>query len=61
MKYLIEELRHHLWRTIAVITGYIIAALSIMLVLSVTRMNEKDSSGIIKGTGTPFIVYILIT
>ncbi len=58
MKYLIKELRHHLWRTVAGISGYVIAALFILLVLSVTRTNEKDSFGILKGTGTHFIVYI---
>lgn len=58
MNYLIKELRRHLWRTVASISGYIIAALFILLVLSVTRTNEKDSFGILKGTGTHFIVYI---
>jgi putative ABC transport system permease protein len=58
MKYLINELRRHLWRTIASISGYIIATLFILLVLSVTRANEKESFGILKGTGTHFIVYI---
>lgn len=58
MNYLIKELRRHSWRTVASISGYIIAALFILLVLSVTRSNEKDSFGILKGTGTHFIVYI---
>ena len=47
-----------MWRTFASVTGYIIAALFILLVISVTRTNEKDSFGILKGTGTHFIVYI---
>lgn len=55
MNYLIKELRRHLWRTIASISGYIIAALFTLLVLSVTGTNEKDSFGILKGTGTHFI------
>ena len=58
MNYLIKGLRRHLWRTVASISGYIIAALFILLVLSVTRTNEKDSFGILKGTGTHFIVFI---
>ena len=58
MKYLIKELRRHLWRTVASISGYVIAALFILLVLSVTRSTDKDSFGILKGTGTHFIVYI---
>ena len=58
MNYLIKELRRHRGRTIAGISGYAIATLFIMLVLSVTRSNEKDSVGILKGTGTHFIVYI---
>jgi putative ABC transport system permease protein len=58
MNYVIKELRRHLWRTIAGISGYIIASLFILLILSVTRTNEKDSFRILKGTGTHFIVYI---
>jgi putative ABC transport system permease protein len=58
MRYIIKELRRHSWRTLASISGYLIAALFILLVLSVTRTNEMDSFGILKGTGTHFIVYI---
>ncbi len=58
MNYLIKELLRHRWRTVAGISGYIIATLFILMVLSVTRSNEKDSIGILKGTGTHFIVYI---
>jgi putative ABC transport system permease protein len=58
MKYLIKEFHRHLWRSIASISGYFIASLFILLILSVTKTNEKDSFGILKGTGTHFIVYI---
>jgi len=58
MYYIIKELRRHLLRTVASISGYIFAALFFLLVLSVTRTNEKDSFGILKGTGTHFIVFI---
>jgi putative ABC transport system permease protein len=58
MDYLIKELRRHLWRTIASISGYIISTVFILLVLSVTLTNEKSSFGILRGTGTHFIVYI---
>jgi len=58
VNYLIKELRRHYWRSIASIAGYFIATLFILLVLSVTGKNEKDSFGILKGTGTHFIVYI---
>jgi putative ABC transport system permease protein len=58
MNYLLKELLRHKWRTIAGITGYIIATLFILLVLSVSQSNEKDTLGILKGTGTHFIVYI---
>ena len=58
MNYILKEFLRHRWRTVAGITGYIIATLFILLVLSVTRANEKDSIGILKGTGTHFIVYI---
>ncbi len=40
------------------ISGYVIAGVFILLVLSVTKTNEKDSFGILKATGTHFIVYI---
>lgn len=58
MNSIIKELRRHLWRTVTSITGYLITTVFILLVLSVTRTNEKDSFGILKGTGTHFIVYI---
>jgi ABC-type antimicrobial peptide transport system permease subunit len=58
MNYLLKELHRHLWRTVASISGYIIAALFILLVLSVNRTNEMNSFGILKGTGTHFMVFI---
>jgi putative ABC transport system permease protein len=58
MKYLIKELRRHSARTFASISGYIISTVFILLILSVTLSNEKSSVGILKGTGTHFIVYI---
>ena len=58
MKYLIKELRRHSARTIASISGYIISTVFILLSLSVALTNEKSSFGILKGTGTHFIVYI---
>ena len=58
MNYIYKELRRHLSRTLSSIAGYLIAALFIMLVLSITRTNEKDSFNILKGTGTHFIAYI---
>jgi putative ABC transport system permease protein len=58
MNYITKELLRHRWRTVAGISGYIIATLFILMVLSVTTSNEKDSIGILKGTGTHFIVYV---
>ncbi len=58
MKYLIKELRRHFGRTVASISGYAISTLFILLVLSITLSNEKSSFGLMKGTGTHFIVYI---
>ncbi len=58
MRFIIKELRRHQWRTIANISGYIIAILFILLFLSVSRTNDNESVGILKGTGTHFIVYI---
>jgi putative ABC transport system permease protein len=58
MNYILKELLRHKWRTIAGISGYLIATLFILLVLSITRANERDSIGILRGTGTHFIVYI---
>ena len=56
MKYLVKELRRHKWRTVASISEYLIATNFILLLLSDIRTNEKDSFGILKGTGTHFIV-----
>ncbi|MGD0754673.1 MAG: ABC transporter permease [Bacteroidales bacterium] len=58
MKYLIKELCRHSSRTIASVSGYTISTVFIMLILSVTLTNEKSSFGILRGTGTHFIVYI---
>ena len=58
MNYLVKELRRHSWRTVVSIIGYFISALFILLILSVTRANEKDSLGILKVTGTHFIAYV---
>jgi len=58
MKYLIKELKRHRGRTIASISGYTISTVFILLVLSVAITNEESSFGILRGTGTHFIVYI---
>lgn len=58
MRFIIKELRSHLWRTISSVSGYLLASLFILLILSVNGTNEKDSFGILKGTGTHFILYI---
>jgi putative ABC transport system permease protein len=58
MNYIIKELRRHSGRTIASISGYLIASLFILLLLSVTRTNDESSTGILKGTGTHFIAYV---
>lgn len=58
MRFIFKELRSHLWRTIASISGYALASLFILLILSINGTNEKDSFGILKGTGTHFILYI---
>jgi hypothetical protein len=58
MHYIIKELFRHKWRTVAGISGYIIATLFILLIISVNLTTEKDSFKILKGTGTHFIVYI---
>jgi putative ABC transport system permease protein len=58
MRYALKELLRHKWRTVAGISGYVLATIFILLVLSVTGTNEKDSFRILKGTGTHFIAYI---
>jgi putative ABC transport system permease protein len=58
VNYLLKELNRHRGRTIAGISGYLLASLFIMLVLSVTRTNQDGSVGILKNTGTHFIVYL---
>ena len=51
-------MKRHRARTIAGISGYSIATLFIMLILSVSWSNQQDSVGILKETGTHFIVYV---
>jgi putative ABC transport system permease protein len=58
MNYLFKELRSHSGRTISSISGYGIATLFLLLVLSVTVSNQDSSTRILKGTGTHFIVYV---
>ncbi len=58
MKFVIKEQTRHLVRSAASIIGYAIAALFIILILSISSANEKESFSILKGTGTHFIAYI---
>ncbi|HVN59591.1 MAG TPA: ABC transporter permease [Bacteroidales bacterium] len=58
MKYVLKELLRHPWRTAFSIAGYAVASLFLMAVLSVASGNKKDAFGILKSTGTHFIIYI---
>lgn len=58
MKYVLKELKRHFWRTFLSISGYVIATAFIILIIAVTRNNEKDTTNILKGTGTHFIIYV---
>lgn len=58
MKYVFKELYRHKWQTAAGISGYLIASLFIMLILSLNYNAQNDSVGILKNTGTHFIVYL---
>jgi ABC-type lipoprotein release transport system permease subunit len=58
MKYVLKELRRHYWRTIFSIAGYAIASVFILIISCITGSNKNDSFGILKSTGTHFIVYI---
>lgn len=58
MRYIIKELLRHSARTIVSITGYAIATLFIIIILSITGSGKADSFGILKSTGTHFILYI---
>lgn len=58
MRYVLKELLSHYWRTIFSITGYAIATIFILIILSISGSNKKDSFGILQSTGTHFIVYI---
>lgn len=58
MKYVFRELRRHLWQTLLSISGYIIATVFIILIITITNNNEKDTTSILKGTGTHFIIYV---
>jgi putative ABC transport system permease protein len=58
MNYVLKELRRHVWRTVAGISGYAVVTLFIMLVISTAKTNKKSSFKILQGTGTHFIIYI---
>lgn len=58
MRYVVKELLRHRWRTIFSISGYAVASVFILVLLSITGANKKDSFGILQNTGTHFIVYI---
>ena len=58
MKYLFRELYRHKWRTVAGISGYLLASLFLMLILSLNYSQQNDSVGILRSTGTHFIVYL---
>lgn len=58
MIYIFKELRRHKWRTIFSVTGYALATVFILLILSVADANKNDSYGVLQSTGTHFIVYI---
>ena len=58
MRYIFKELSRHKWRTFFSIAGYAIAALFITTILCVNGSDKNDSFGILKSTGTHFIVYI---
>ncbi len=58
MRYVFKELLRHKWRTIFSITGYTVATVFILLILSVADANKTDSYGVLQSTGTHFIVYI---
>jgi ABC-type lipoprotein release transport system permease subunit len=58
MRYIFKELQRHFWRTFFSIIGYAIAAVFILIILCITGSNKKDSFGILKSTGTHFIIYI---
>lgn len=58
MKYVIKEIRRNWWRTAFIVAGYSIAAVFIMLITGISDSNKNDTFGILKSTGTHFIVYI---
>jgi putative ABC transport system permease protein len=58
MKYIYKELYRHKRRTIAGISGYFIASLFLILILSLNYSQQNDSVGILRSTGTHFIVYL---
>ena len=58
MRYIIKDFSRHRWRTIFSITGYSIATVFILIILSISGSNKTDSFGILQGTGTHLIVYI---
>ena len=57
-EYVFKELQRHKLRTIFSVTGYAVATVFILLILSVADANKNDSYGVLQSTGTHFIVYI---
>jgi ABC-type lipoprotein release transport system permease subunit len=58
MKYVLKELRRHLWRTVFSIAGYAVATVFILIISSIAGSNKIETFGILKSTGTHFIVYV---
>jgi ABC-type lipoprotein release transport system permease subunit len=58
MRFVFKELRRHFWRNIFSILGYTIASIFILILLIITGSNKENSFGILRSTGTHFIVYI---
>ncbi len=58
MKYFFKEFYRHKWRTLASISSYFLASFFLLLILSLNYSQQNDSVGILRSTGTHFIVYL---
>lgn len=58
MRYILKELRRHPWGTVFNISGYAVASLFILFILSISEAGKEDSYGVLKSTGTHFILYV---
>lgn len=58
MHFVAKEFRRHKWRMALSISGYAVASVFFLMILSISRSGKDDSLGVLKNTGTHLILYI---